>query len=255
MICSTSLMEHILKVFALFLTGMAEGFDLLATEAVLKLKTVHTDIRLIAVIPFARQAYRYSKEDQLRYAEIFKQCDDSVLISEHYYKGCFHRRNDYLIDNASSVIAYFDGQPSGGTFYTIQRAMTNKIPVRNLIDCCLTHDWWSSLDIGTKALFSGIYEDTPTQNNRKFWLSVHPTYRSEMFAWWIAKTGKVKCSEDYEHEMFMEIVSELAELTMEREFNVSSDEMYNKEGNYLEKFQDRFNDLYDEIEDRLSTIK
>ena len=36
-----------------FLSGMAEGFDLLAAQAVADLKTEYTDIRLIAVVPSA----------------------------------------------------------------------------------------------------------------------------------------------------------------------------------------------------------
>ena len=35
-----------------FLSGMAEGFDLLAAQAVTALKAEYTDIRLIAVVPF-----------------------------------------------------------------------------------------------------------------------------------------------------------------------------------------------------------
>ena len=79
--------------------------------------------------------------------------------------------------------------------------------------------------------------------------------KQNIYQWRQAEAGNIDLCEDDKHSLLMEIVSELAELTMEREFNVSSDEMYNEEGNYLEKFQDRFNDLYDEIEDRLSTIK
>lgn len=45
-----------------FLSGMAEGFDLLAAQAVASLKTEYTDIRLIAVVPFRRQANRYRQE-------------------------------------------------------------------------------------------------------------------------------------------------------------------------------------------------
>lgn len=234
--------------FRTFLTGMSEGFDLMAAEAVLKLKTTHTDIRLVTVIPFTRQASRFSKEDQRRYGEIFKQCDDSVLISEHYFEGCFHRRNDYLTDNASHIIAYFDGQPKGGTYYTVQRVMDKQIPVCNLFACQQAHEWWNSLDSGTKNMFAGSCTDTPTD---KFWLSLHPSDRKSLYDYWRAKTGQTTMQADDLHCLQMEIISELAESAMEQEFNISSDGMYNEDGNFYEKFQDRFNDLYDEIEDRL----
>lgn len=234
--------------FRMFLTGMSEGFDLIAAEAVLKLKTVHTDIRLVTVIPFTRQASRFSTEDQRRYGEIFKQCDDSVLISEHYHEGCFHRRNDYLTDNASHIIACFDGQPKGGTYYTVQRAINKQIPVRNLFDYQQAHEWWNSLDSETKAVFAGNCTDIPTD---KFWLSLHPSNRKSLYNYWRAKTGQTTMQADDLHSLQMEIICELAELTMEHEFNVSRNDMYNKDGNYYEKYQDRFNDLYDEVEDRL----
>ncbi len=122
------------KGYRRFLTGMSEGFDLMAGEAVLRLKAIHTDIRLITVIPFTGQAHRFSPEDKQRYGHLFNYCDDSVLISEHYFTGCFHRRNDYLTDNSALVIAYYDRQEQGGTHYTVTRAISKGIPVINLFD-------------------------------------------------------------------------------------------------------------------------
>jgi len=117
-----------------FMTGMSEGFDILTAEAVLKIKNLHTDIKLIAVIPFAGQARRYLDEDKRRYEMILKQCDESVWVSDRYFTGCFHRRNDFMIDNASLVIAYYDGIKSGGTHYTVERAKSRQIPVINVLE-------------------------------------------------------------------------------------------------------------------------
>ena len=45
--------------FRTFLSGMAVGFDLAAAEAVVALRHAHPDVRLVAVVPFRRQAARF----------------------------------------------------------------------------------------------------------------------------------------------------------------------------------------------------
>lgn len=115
-----------------FLSGMAEGFDLLAAQAVASLKTEYTDIRLIAVVPFRRQANRYRQENKSLYDRIMKTADETVILREDYCKDCFHRRNDYLIDNSEIVLAYWDKQPYGGTYYTVGNARMMNRTVINL---------------------------------------------------------------------------------------------------------------------------
>lgn len=111
-----------------FLSGMAESFDLLAAQAVTALKAEYTDIRLIAVVPFSRQSNRYRPENKSLYDRIMKTADETVILREDYRKGCFHHRNDYLIDNSEIVLAYWDKQPYGGTYYTVGKArMVNRI--------------------------------------------------------------------------------------------------------------------------------
>lgn len=57
-----------------------------------------------------------------------KTADETVILREDYRKGCFHHRNDYLIDNSEIVLAYWDKQPYGGTYYTVGKArMVNRI--------------------------------------------------------------------------------------------------------------------------------
>lgn len=115
-----------------FITGMAEGFDLLSAEAVLKLRDeCHSEIRLIAVIPFRLQAGRFTSENKECYYHI-ANIAECVTLAENYYTGCFHRRNDYMIDNASTIIAYFDKVPGGGTYYTVNRAIRKGLTVINL---------------------------------------------------------------------------------------------------------------------------
>lgn len=115
-----------------FYSGMANGLDLLAATVVMHMKRVYKDIRMVAVVPFANQSARYDEQDKLQYATILKQADEVVILSEHYYTGCFHHRNDYLIDHASVMVAYWDNVPKGGTYYTVSRAKRMNKEIINL---------------------------------------------------------------------------------------------------------------------------
>lgn len=115
-----------------FLCGMATGFDMLAAETLLTMKTVYLDIRLTAVIPFRGQPGKFNPADKERYHFILGKADDMVCLSETYFDGCFLRRNDYMLNHASHIIAYYNGEPKGGTFYTYRRAERMKLKITNL---------------------------------------------------------------------------------------------------------------------------
>lgn len=117
-----------------FISGMAMGFDMLAAEAVIRLRATHGDVRLEAAIPFPGQPERFSPADKRRYTDLLNAVDSRIVLSEYYHSGCFHRRNDYLIDNASKMIACYDGKPSGGTYYTYTQALRKGLSVVNLLE-------------------------------------------------------------------------------------------------------------------------
>lgn len=115
-----------------FLSGMAVGFDLAAAEAVLLLRQRHAEVRLVAVVPFRHQAVRFPAAQRLRYERILAATDEVEILSEEYHRGCYARRNDFLIDHAQTVVAWYDGLPQGGTHYTVERARARSREVINL---------------------------------------------------------------------------------------------------------------------------
>lgn len=121
--------------YTTFLVGMAEGFDIMAAEAVIRAKPNNPDIRLVAVIPFAAQADRFSPDTKRRYRNILDERGLTIILSENYSAGVYHRRNNYLVDNASALVCYFDGQ-DGGTKYTVERALRRNLAIINLADNC-----------------------------------------------------------------------------------------------------------------------
>ncbi len=109
-----------------FLCGMAKGFDLYAASCVIKLKKRYPHIKLIACIPFYGQEKSYSQKDKLLYVEALKNCNETVYLSDHYYKGCMQNRNRYMADKADVLVAYLK-KDVGGTAYTVKYFLkTNK---------------------------------------------------------------------------------------------------------------------------------
>ncbi len=117
-----------------FLSGMAQGFDMIAAEAVLKLRDEYDDVELIAIIPFEGQADNFSYEDQSRYDRILDEADQ-IIITSPTYSGpkVYYIRNNYLADNANYIIAYSSGS-GRGTAYTLQRAIDRGAKFHNIFD-------------------------------------------------------------------------------------------------------------------------
>ncbi|HIW97753.1 MAG TPA: DUF1273 domain-containing protein [Candidatus Tidjanibacter gallistercoris] len=117
----------------MFLSGMAEGFDLWAAEEVLSLRDAGLcpDAGVVAVIPFRGQERRYDVPFREAYRHVCERASVVEVLAAHYYPECFYRRNDYLVDNSSVLTGYYDGQ-RGGTAYTVRRALGIGIPFVNL---------------------------------------------------------------------------------------------------------------------------
>ena len=116
----------------IYFCGMALGFDMLAAEMVLSLKSELPQLKLIAVVPFKEQSARWNYQEQARYKRLLSQCDDTIMLSKAYYNGCLLRRNDYMLVHSCGLIAFFDGKPKGGTFYTYRKAKSLGMDIINL---------------------------------------------------------------------------------------------------------------------------
>lgn len=117
--------------YRIFLSGMAEGFDLAAAEVVLSLRKELPDLRLVCVLPYSDHPAHRPSELLPRYRRVLLGADQVVPLSTHYYAACYHHRNDYLVDHASYLVAWYDGS-AGGTQYTVRRAHAAHLPVENL---------------------------------------------------------------------------------------------------------------------------
>lgn len=109
-----------------FISGMARGTDLYFCEAVLLLRNGRPDVTVEAAIPFPCQSDRWSRADRTRHASLLEQCDYETVVSHHYFAGCLQRRNRYMVDHASLLLAAYDGK-GGGTLYTLTYAIEQNL--------------------------------------------------------------------------------------------------------------------------------
>ncbi len=101
-----------------YICGMAAGCDLYFAEAVLALRRRCPDLTLEAAIPCDGQADGWPAALRERYEALVADCDEVTVLQHAYTPGCMQRRNRYMVERASLLLACFDGQP-GGTMNTI----------------------------------------------------------------------------------------------------------------------------------------
>ena len=111
-----------------FLCGMALGCDLYFCETVLALRDSRPGVTVEAAIPCESQADKWPPEDKERYQRLVGLCDFETMVQRQYDRGCMLRRNRYMVDRSSLLIAAFDGS-KGGTLYTASYALKNGVEV------------------------------------------------------------------------------------------------------------------------------
>lgn len=111
-----------------FITGMARGCDQYFTEIVMELRTQRGDVTVEAAIPCEGQAAGWAASHRRRYEELVALCDFESVVQHQYTKGCMQRRNRYMVNRSTRLIAVYDGMP-GGTRYTVQYAMEQGLDV------------------------------------------------------------------------------------------------------------------------------
>ena len=87
----------------------------------------YPEVTLECARPCQSQADSWPLEEARRYQAIIDQSDYETLVQHHYDRGCMMRRNRYMVDKASRIIAVYDGVPRGGTAQTLAYAMKHSL--------------------------------------------------------------------------------------------------------------------------------
>ena len=118
--------------FTTFITGMARGVDIWAGQAVLKLRAQNPAIKLVAASPYKGFEERWSDSWKSQYSFLLEWADAVRYICPAYSKVSFQKRNEWMVDRSSRVIAFYNGE-SGGTRNTIRYADSKGVQVINLL--------------------------------------------------------------------------------------------------------------------------
>lgn len=99
--------------YQVFLTGMSRGVDLWAADIVIELRRHNKKIKLVCVIPFEGMDDRWSVDWQKHFNLVRMQADCVQVLSDRYAPDSYQKRNDWLVEHSSRLIAVFNGDPSG----------------------------------------------------------------------------------------------------------------------------------------------
>ena len=109
-----------------FISGFAEGADLIFAALVIELKAQGHPLVWEAALPYRG---RLNSDDQ-DFQKIFSLCDRIKVLCDQPSRSCYHIRNRYMVDQSSRVIAVYDGRKDGGTSYTIDYAKAQGIGIQ-----------------------------------------------------------------------------------------------------------------------------
>ena len=110
-----------------FISGMALGVDTIAAEIVLEIRESYP-IQLICAIPFEGQENMWTYDSRHRWRTILDSADEVIHISSPGYAAWkMQKRNEWMVDVSSLVIAVWDGS-TGGTANCISYAKNATLP-------------------------------------------------------------------------------------------------------------------------------
>ena len=114
--------------YTTFISGCAMGVDIWAGQIVLRKKAENPSLHLIAATPWPGFGARWKDGWKEQYFALLHDADLAVNVCDHYHKGVFQQRNEYMVDRSNRLIAYYNGTP-GGTRNTIEYAEKKMIEV------------------------------------------------------------------------------------------------------------------------------
>lgn len=113
-----------------FISGGAVGFDQVAAKAVIVVKAFGTPITLTMALPFKGFDAKWPQASREELALLMAGADSTIYVSEPGYAAWkLMKRNEYMVNNANSVMALYLDNTSGGTLNCMNYAMKNSRPI------------------------------------------------------------------------------------------------------------------------------
>ena len=105
-----------------FLSGMALGVDLWCSQIVLGLRKENPALRLHCILPCEGQESKWTASAQEYYRSILVQANEVICVEQEYSRGCMLKRNLYMVDHSSVLLAVYNGKWRSGTAATMRYA-------------------------------------------------------------------------------------------------------------------------------------
>ena len=122
----TEIRKAIDRQFTTFISGMAKGADIVASEIVLRLRERDKRLKLICALPHPGFGLHWSGGWTERFQGVLAQADLQRTICPQFSYASYQARNEWMCRHSGLVIAVFNGE-RGGTKNTLDYA--NKIGV------------------------------------------------------------------------------------------------------------------------------
>jgi len=110
------------------ITGMAQGWDTAVAMACVSLK-----VKFTAAVPYVGQERTWPEDAQKQYRELLKKAKAVHVVSPGgYVPWKYLKRNQWMVDNGTHVLALWNGDQKGGTWHCIKYARQQGKPITNL---------------------------------------------------------------------------------------------------------------------------
>ena len=113
--------------FTTYITGMAKGTDLIASEIVLRLREQDDRLKLICALPHPGFGLRWGGGWTERFQRVLAAADLTRTICPGFSYNTYQTRNEWMVDHSSFVIGVFNGE-RGGTKNTLDYAKRMGVP-------------------------------------------------------------------------------------------------------------------------------
>lgn len=112
--------------------GMALGFDMLVAEV-----CIENNIPFVAAIPCRGQTRTWPKQEIDRYRKIIEKAYKTTVVSSGEFQVWkLFERNKWIVNRSNFVVAYWDGDPQGGTYHCFKYAQEKGKPKENIFEFC-----------------------------------------------------------------------------------------------------------------------
>ncbi len=149
-----------------FIVGGSRGIDLIAAEFVYQFIHQGKNIRLVVAMPYPDFGSNFKGGDLYMRGNALAEAECVINVSERYSDGCFSKRNKFMIDHSSRLIAVVSDWKSG-TGQTIRYAEKAGLDTK-IINAA---DFSKMVDDACKADVKIIEENTQIENLVKLYFS------------------------------------------------------------------------------------